>query len=70
MRVCVCVCVCARVCVFVRARVCACVCVCLYQTPRPKWVLSWPGQVVIAGCQTYWSAEVTEALEKNQLEER
>ncbi|XP_076467072.1 dynein axonemal heavy chain 1-like isoform X2 [Babylonia areolata] len=37
---------------------------------RKEWVLSWPGQVVIAGCQTYWSSEVTEALETNTLNDR
>ncbi|PVD29059.1 hypothetical protein C0Q70_11656 [Pomacea canaliculata] len=42
-----------------------------YKTkPRTEWVLSWPGQVVIAGCQTYWSSEVTQALESNTLEDR
>ncbi|XP_070190635.1 dynein axonemal heavy chain 1-like isoform X2 [Littorina saxatilis] len=40
------------------------------KTPRKDWVLNWPGQVVIAGCQTYWSSEVTEALEHNTLKER
>jgi dynein heavy chain len=42
----------------------------LLQRDRKDWVLEWPGQVVIAGCQTYWSSEVTEALEKNNLKER
>ena len=37
---------------------------------REKFVLSWPGQVVIAVCQTYWSAEVTEALLQNKLKHR
>lgn len=32
------------------------------ETPRTEWVLQWPGQVVIAGCQTYWTSEVTESL--------
>jgi dynein heavy chain len=29
---------------------------------RTEWVVSWPGQAVIAGSQTYWTKEVTEAL--------
>uniref|UniRef100_A0A8C4W100 Dynein axonemal heavy chain 1 n=1 Tax=Gopherus evgoodei TaxID=1825980 RepID=A0A8C4W100_9SAUR len=33
------------------------------RTPRSSWVLQWPGQVTIAGCQTYWTKEVSEALE-------
>ncbi|XP_048258404.1 dynein axonemal heavy chain 1-like isoform X3 [Haliotis rufescens] len=37
------------------------------EVPRTDWVLQWPGQVVIAGCQTYWSSEVTDSLEKNYL---
>uniref|UniRef100_A0AAR2LEL7 Dynein, axonemal, heavy chain 1 n=1 Tax=Pygocentrus nattereri TaxID=42514 RepID=A0AAR2LEL7_PYGNA len=37
--------------------------------PRTKWVLSWPGQVVIAGCQTFWTMEVSEALERGDLAE-
>lgn len=37
------------------------------QQPRVEWVLSWPGQVVIAGCQVYWTAEVSEALERGDL---
>lgn len=32
-------------------------------------MLKWPGQVVIAGCQTYWTSEVTEALENKCLKE-
>ena len=39
-----------------------------FQTPRTEWVLKWPGQVVIAGCQTFWTKEVTEALLGNDLE--
>ncbi|XP_004676628.1 PREDICTED: dynein heavy chain 1, axonemal [Condylura cristata] len=34
---------------------------------RTQWVLSWPGQVTIAGCQTYWTMEVAEALEAGTL---
>ncbi|XP_035886761.1 dynein heavy chain 1, axonemal isoform X2 [Phyllostomus discolor] len=35
--------------------------------PRTQWVLSWPGQVTIAGCQTYWTMEVEEALEASNI---
>ena len=28
------------------------------EIPRTEWVLKWPGQVVIAGCQTYWTSQV------------
>ncbi|XP_037386166.1 dynein axonemal heavy chain 1 isoform X5 [Talpa occidentalis] len=38
--------------------------------PRPQWVLSWPGQVTIAGCQTYWTMEVEEAIEAGNLSDR
>lgn len=37
------------------------------QEPRVQWVLSWPGQVVIAGCQVFWTTEVSEALELGDL---
>nr|XP_001915928.3 dynein heavy chain 1, axonemal isoform X2 [Equus caballus] len=37
---------------------------------RTQWVLNWPGQVTIAGCQTYWTMEVAEALEANNLSNR
>ncbi|XP_075430348.1 dynein axonemal heavy chain 1 isoform X2 [Ascaphus truei] len=40
------------------------------QTPRTEWVLSWPGQVTIAGCQTFWTKEVSEALEAADLSTR
>lgn len=35
--------------------------------PRTQWVLKWPGQVTIAGCQTYWTMEVAEALGAGNL---
>lgn len=37
------------------------------QMPRTQWVLKWPGQVTIAGCQTYWTMEVEKALEASNL---
>lgn len=40
------------------------------QQPRAEWVLSWPGQVVIAGCQVFWTTEVSEALEQGDLANR
>lgn len=35
--------------------------------PRTEWVLNWPGQVTIAGCQTYWTMEVAEALDAGNI---
>ncbi|XP_069792874.1 dynein axonemal heavy chain 1 isoform X2 [Narcine bancroftii] len=40
------------------------------ETLRTEWVLIWPGQVVIAGCQTFWTMEVSEALQIGDLESR
>ncbi|KAM9332808.1 dynein axonemal heavy chain 1-like [Pholidichthys leucotaenia] len=41
-----------------------------YDQPREDWVLSWPGQVVLAGCQVFWTTEVSEALEQEDLSTR
>lgn len=30
--------------------------------PRRKWVISWPGQVVICCSSIYWTSEVSEAM--------
>lgn len=30
--------------------------------PRHEWVLSWPGQVVLASSTVHWAAEVTQVL--------
>ncbi|CAH8652543.1 unnamed protein product [Schistosoma rodhaini] len=38
-------------------------------TPRTDWVLQWPGQIIIAVCQTYWTTEVTEAICTNKMNE-
>ncbi|KAL1764433.1 dynein heavy chain 1, axonemal [Sigmodon hispidus] len=35
--------------------------------PRTEWVLNWPGQVTIAGCQTYWTLEVAQAFEAGNI---
>ncbi|KAK3917290.1 Dynein heavy chain 1, axonemal [Frankliniella fusca] len=35
--------------------------------PRADWVLRWPGQIVIAGCQTAWTAGVEEAIRESSL---
>ena len=35
------------------------------ETDRPKWVLKWPGQIVLAGSQIYWTKEVAEAIRKS-----
>lgn len=41
-----------------------------FQMLRTDWVLNWPGQVTIAGCQTYWTMEVAEALEAGNIKNR
>lgn len=38
-----------------------------FQMPRTEWVLNWPGQVTIAGCQTFWTMEVAQALEEGNI---
>ncbi|XP_078481026.1 dynein axonemal heavy chain 1-like isoform X3 [Ciona intestinalis] len=36
---------------------------------RTEWVLNWPGQVVIAGAQVYWSRYVEEAIEAGKIDD-
>ncbi|CAH0663656.1 unnamed protein product [Spodoptera exigua] len=40
----------------------------LWVIPRAEWVLRWPGQVVIAGSQTAWTAGVEKAIEEFRME--
>ncbi|XP_010013568.1 PREDICTED: dynein heavy chain 1, axonemal-like, partial [Nestor notabilis] len=40
------------------------------ETPHTTWVLQWPGQVVIAGSQIFWTKEMSEALEAGDLASR
>jgi dynein heavy chain len=38
-----------------------------FKSPRSKWLLKWPGQVVICGNFIHWTAEVSEAMENGKL---
>ncbi|XP_063895398.1 dynein axonemal heavy chain 1 [Helicoverpa armigera] len=40
----------------------------LWEMPRSQWVLRWPGQVVIAGSQTAWTAGVENAIDEYRME--
>src|SRR6218665_1011898 len=67
---------CSKLCKWLSAGRCKSKCLsvqngCIYlciQRRRPEWVLMWPGQIVVAGCQTYWTTEVSEALAKRDLD--
>lgn len=37
------------------------------QSPRTEWVLSWPGQVVLASSIIYWTMEVTQVRQEKLL---
>jgi dynein heavy chain len=36
-------------------------------SPFGRWILKWPGQVVICGNCIHWTAEVTEAMKNRKL---
>lgn len=38
------------------------------EVPRGKWVLEWPGQVVLAISSTYWTSQVTAAIGEGTLQ--
>lgn len=37
------------------------------ETHRKRWVLDWPGQVILCVSQNYWTAEVEEAIKDGTL---
>ncbi|XP_053480111.1 dynein axonemal heavy chain 3-like [Ictalurus furcatus] len=37
------------------------------EVPRKKWVLQWPGQVVICTSSIFWTSEVSNAIQNNTL---
>ncbi|XP_063366022.1 dynein axonemal heavy chain 1-like [Cydia amplana] len=41
----------------------------LWRLPRSEWVLRWPGQVVIAGSQTAWTAGVENAISEFRMDQ-
>ncbi|XP_043502299.1 dynein axonemal heavy chain 1-like [Polistes fuscatus] len=38
------------------------------ETSRKEWVYMWPGQVVLCGGQTYWTAHVEDAIKNDALQ--
>ncbi|KAL5267409.1 hypothetical protein ACHWQZ_G004450 [Mnemiopsis leidyi] len=39
------------------------------KTVREQWVLDWPGQIVLSGSQTHWTAEVSAAISEGKVGE-
>jgi dynein heavy chain len=39
------------------------------ETPRYKWVLDWPGQIVIAASTVYWTKDVNDAIINGTLKD-
>ena len=37
------------------------------EVPRSKWVVEWPGQVVLAVSSIYWTADVTTAIQEGTI---
>ncbi|XP_076304623.1 dynein axonemal heavy chain 12-like isoform X4 [Tachypleus tridentatus] len=37
------------------------------ESPRESWVMKWPGQAILCISQTYWTADIHQAI-KNGLE--
>ena len=36
------------------------------KTPRKRWVVEWPGQVVICASQIYWTKDTETAIQNNK----
>lgn len=41
----------------------------IHETPRKVWVYMWPGQVTLCCGQTYWAAQVENAINKKKLDD-
>lgn len=41
----------------------------LAQKERQEWVLLWPGQIVIAGSQTFWTSGVEHGIMTDTLQD-